>query len=194
VTVGLVFFSLMALVFVIRATREANAKADVVQREINSLNQQEQSILKEAEQVRNVFTPEQLQSLKSAHELVDRKRFSWSGLFADLEGVLPGDVRVSRIAVRQVRTQGGRTVADLELAVVAKSPTIVTAMIASMDQQGIFHAELLSQNLQKGKGEGGSEYELNLHYTPPASFVTSSDQRARAAIESSTLDAPGGMR
>ena len=194
VTVGLVFFSLVALVFVIRATGEANAKADVVQREISSLNQQEQSILKEAEQVRNVLTPEQLQSLKSAHELVDRKRFSWSRLFADLEGVLPGDVRVSRIAVRQVGTQGGRTVADLELTVVAKSPTIVMDMIAGMDQQGIFHAELLSQNLQKGKGEGGSEYELNLHYTPSASFVTSSDQAARAAVERPPLDAPGGMR
>jgi len=58
--------------------------------------------------------------------LVDRKRFSWSRLFADLEAVLPGDVRVARIAVRHVRTQSGVTVADLELAVVAKSPTIVT--------------------------------------------------------------------
>lgn len=194
VTVALVFFSLVALVFVVRSTREANAKAEMVQAEIGSLNQQEQSIEKEAEQVKKLLTREQLQSLKSAHELVDRKRFSWSRLFADLEAILPGGARVSRIAVRQVRTQGGRTVADLELAVVAKSPTIVTDMIADMDQQGIFQAELRAQNLQKGKGEGGSEYELNVQYSPRASFASSADQATRAAVVRPAVDTPGGIR
>ena len=169
VTVVLVFSSLLAMFFIVRATSEANAKAEIVQKEIRDLNQQEQSILKEAEKVQDALSQDQLQSLKSAHELVDRKRFAWSRLFADLEAVLPGDVRVSRIAVRRVRMQGGVTVADLELAVFAKSPSVVTDMIANMDQQGIFLAELSAQNLQKGKGEGGSEYELKLRYSPRAS-------------------------
>ena len=99
------------MVFIFRSTSEANGKAALVQREISALKQQEQEILRQAEQVKQAMTPEQLQSLKSAHELVNRKRFSWSRLFADLEAVLPGGVRVSRIAVRQVRTQGGRTIA-----------------------------------------------------------------------------------
>ena len=34
-------------------------------------------------------------------------------------------------------------------------------------------AQLRSQNLQRGKGEGGAEYEMNVHYVP----------RAGAAIE-----------
>jgi Tfp pilus assembly protein PilN len=193
VTVVLVFFSLIVLVFIARATSEANAKAEAVQKETRELNQQEQSILKQAEEVQSLLTPDQLQSLKSAHELVDRKRFSWSRLFADLEAVLPGDVRVARISVRHTRTQGGATVADLELAVVAKSPNIVTDMIANMDQQGIFRAELSSQNLQKGKGEGASEYELRVQYTPRSSFA-SADQPARAAVEPIGLKAPGGNR
>jgi Tfp pilus assembly protein PilN len=192
VTVVLVFFSLIALVFIFRATGEANAKAEIVQKEIRDLNQQVQSILKQAEQVQALLTPDQLQSLKSAHELVDRKRFSWSRLFADLEGELPGDVRVARIAVRHVRSQGGSTIADLELAVVAKSSTIVTDMIASMDQHGTFHAELSSQNAQKGKSEGLSEYELRVQYTPRSSFP--SEQPARAAIEPHAIDVPGGNR
>ena len=90
VTVVLVFFSLVALVFLVRSTSEANAKAELVQREISSLNQQLQLIQKEAEQVKNALTAEQIQSLRSAHELVDRKRFSWSRLFADLEGSIAG--------------------------------------------------------------------------------------------------------
>ena len=192
VAVMLAFFSLVAMVFIARATTEANAKAAVVQREISSLNLQEQAILKQAEQVKQSFTPEQLQSLKSAHELVNRKRFSWSRLFADLEAVLPGGVRVSRITVRQLRTQEGHTVADLELAVVSKSYNTVTDMISTMDQQGIFQAELHNQNLQKGKGEGGSEYELKVQYSPRAGYTTVPAQPARAAVETPATAAPGG--
>jgi Tfp pilus assembly protein PilN len=192
--VVLAIFCFAAMVFVFRSTSEANNKAAVVQRETSSLKQQAQEIQKQVEQVKQAMTPEQLQSLKSAHELVNRKRFSWSRLFADLEAVLPGDVRVSRIAVRQVRTQGGRTVADLELAVVAKSYNTVTDMIATMDQQGIFQAELHTQNLQKGKGEGGSEYELKVQYTPRAGYASQPVQPARAAVESPALDARGGLR
>lgn len=194
ITVVLALFSLVAIVFVVRSTTEANARAAQVQREIASLKQQEQDIQKRAEQVKQAMTPEQLESLKSAHELVNRKRFSWSRLFADLEAVLPGGVRVSSIAVRQVRTQAGRTVADLEVTVVAKSYNTVTDMIATMDQQGIFIAELTTQNLQKGKGEAGSEYELRVQYSPRAGYSSPASQPARAAVELPALNEPGGLR
>jgi hypothetical protein len=52
--------------------------------------------------------------------------------------------------------------------VVAKKPTTVTDMIADMDHGGVFQAELRSQNLQKGRGETGTEYELYVHYSPRA--------------------------
>lgn len=194
VTVVLALFSFAAMVFVFRSTSEASDKAALVQREISSLKLEEQDIQKRVEQVKQAMTPEQLQSLKSAHELVNRKRFSWSRLFADLEAVLPGGVRVSRITVRQIRTQGGRTVADLELAVVAKSYSTVTDMIATMDQEGIFQAELQTQNLQKGKGEGGSEYELKVQYTARAGYASQPVQPARAAVETPAMDISGGRR
>jgi Tfp pilus assembly protein PilN len=101
---------------------------------------------------------------------------------------------VSRITVRQIRTQGGRTVADLELAVVAKSYSTVTDMISTMDQEGIFQAELQTQNLQKGKGEGGSEYELKVQYTARAGYASQPIQPARAAVETPALDTSGGRR
>jgi len=194
ITVALALFCFVAMLFVFRSTGEANARAAVVQREIASLKQQQQDIQKRAEEVQQALTPDQLQSLKSAHELVNRKRFSWSRLFADLEAVLPGGVRVSRIAVRQIRTQAGHTVADLELAVVAKAYNTVTDMIATMDQQGIFQAELHNQNLQKGKGEGGSEYELKVQYSPRAGYATEPIQPARAAVDSPAPAVPGGLR
>jgi Tfp pilus assembly protein PilN len=183
VAVVLVLLSLIALAFIGRSASEASAKADVVQREVVGLKVQEQAIQKRAEEVKQSFSAEQLQSLKSAHELVNRKRFYWSRLFADLEAVLPGSVRVSRIAIRQVRFDGGRMVADLELAVVSNSYSTVTEMMSTMAQQGIFQAELHNQNLQKGRGEAGSEYDLKVQYTPRPGLSTAVEQPARAAVE-----------
>jgi Tfp pilus assembly protein PilN len=168
VTALIVFVSLISLVFILRATNRANAQAAAVQKDINELGQQELALRKQAEAVRQSLTTEQRQTLTAAHALVDRKQFSWSRLFADLEAALPGNVRVKRIAVRGVSTQGNQTLAELELAVIAKSPNVVTDMIAAMDRGGTFRAELRSQNLQRGRGESGSEYELFVIYMPRA--------------------------
>jgi len=177
VTALIICLSLIGLIFVVKNTRQANAQSAVVQHDINTLGQQEQDLRKKAEVVRSSLTSEQLQTLTAAHILVDRKRFSWSRLFADLETVLPGDVRVKRIAVRGLSTSGDRTLAELELTVVAKNPDVVMDMISKMAGGGIMQGELRSQNLQRGRGESGSEYELFVVYTP----------RAGAPIESSPV-------
>lgn len=188
----MVFASLIALFFIVGSTRRISQEAQTLQIDINSLRQQEQTLRQKAEAVKQSLTPEQLQILTATHTLVDRKRFSWSQLFADLELALPGDVRVKRIAVRGVTKQGGKVVSELELTVIAKSPSTVTQMIAEMDRGGIFGADLLSQNLQRGRGESGAEYELLVVYTPRAGTAT-------AASPVAALDPPerltgGGSR
>lgn len=162
----IVFASLLSLVFIIQATRKAQAQLSAVQAEINAMGQEEQQLRQKAEAVKNSLTTEQLQALTAAHALVGRKQFSWSRLLADLESALPGDARVKRIAVRGIANQNGQTLADLELAVIAKSPSVITQMIADMDREGTFQAELRSQNLQRGRGETGAEYELFIVYRP----------------------------
>ena len=168
VSAVIIFVSLVSLVFILRATNNANTQAAAVQKDINELGQQELALRKQAEAVRQSLTAEQKQTLAAAHALVDRKQFSWSRLFADLEAALPGNVRVKRIAVRGVSTKGSQTLAELELAVVAKSPDVVTEMISGMDRGGVFRAELRSQNALRGRGESGSEYELLVIYMPRA--------------------------
>jgi Tfp pilus assembly protein PilN len=168
VTTVVILVSFVSLIFIVRGTRQAQAQAYSIQNDVNSMGQQAQTLRQQAQAVKNSLTPEQLQTLDAAHALVNRKHFSWSRLFADLESALPGSVRVKRIAVRGVSTRGEQTLAELELAVVAKSPATVTAMIAEMDRAGIFHTELRSQNLQRGRGETGAEYELFVVYQPRA--------------------------
>ena len=168
VTAIITLFSILALVFIAKWTFDINAKAQVASRDVADLRQKTDAMTKRANEVKTALTPEQQRSLKSAHTLVNRKQFSWSRLFADLENSLPGSVRVTRIAVKEVGTQDDR-VADLELVVASKDPTTVTGMIQEMERQGIFHAVLRSQNPQRGKESTGAEYEMDVRYQPRAS-------------------------
>ena len=163
-TAIVLFVSLIGLVLVVRLTARANQEARTAETEINALKQHEHGLLEAAQQMKNSFTTDQQQALPAAHELVDRKGFSWSGLLADLESSLPNNVRVSRIAVRDVSRQSNQTIAQLDLAVFAKNSSTISDMITAMHQEGIFEAELRNQNLQKGRGESGTEYELFVIY------------------------------
>jgi uncharacterized membrane-anchored protein YhcB (DUF1043 family) len=171
-TVIILVASLVGLLFVVRFTTQTNREAALVQADTNKLKQEEDALVKTAQQVKDSFTPEQLQLLRAAHQLVDRKKFSWSRLLADLESSLPATARVSRIAVKDVAADGNQTIAELDLVILAKSPTTITEMISAMDRAGIFHAELRAQNLQKGRGESGTEYELFVVYRPRQGYTT----------------------
>src|SRR5438132_10156854 len=121
--------SIIGLIFIARSTMQTNAQAQTAQNDVAELRKQTDILKLKAEAIKIALTPEQQRALKSAHSLVDRKRFSWSRLFSDLESVLPGNIRVERIAVKEVGTTDDRTVAQLELTGVSKDPPNVTAKI-----------------------------------------------------------------
>jgi hypothetical protein len=168
----ILFVSLIGLIVVVRLTTNARNEARIAEAEINALKQREHGELEAAKQIQQSLTAEQQQALPAAHELVDRKAFSWSRLLADLEASLPANVKVSRIAVRDVTRQADQTIAQLDLAVFAKDPATISTMISSMHQEGIFEAEIRNQNLQKGRGEAGTEYELAVIYRARSSYAS----------------------
>lgn len=172
-TITIVFVSLVAFVLIIRSTSQANAQSRSIQAQIRRLDQEVKDFQKRTEQVQQSLSAEQQLRNAAAHQLVDRKEFSWSRLLADLEAALPGNVRVTRISVRDVVVRGGQTVAGLDLAVMSQSPATITEMIADMDRAGIFQADLRNQNLQKGRGASGTEYELYVLYRPRAGTAVS---------------------
>ena len=173
-TAIVLFISVIGLVVVVRLTTVAGSQAQSLQLEINALRQKEQALLKSAEAVRNDLSPEQQQAVPAAHQLVNRRSFSWSRLLVDLESSLPPNVRVSRITVRDVTTQGSQTIAELDLAVFTKNASTISEMISAMHEEGIFQPELRAQTLQKGRGESGTEYELYVVYRPRASYSNES--------------------
>ncbi|MBC7910280.1 MAG: hypothetical protein H7Y30_07255, partial [Pyrinomonadaceae bacterium] len=142
--------SLLALVLIIGESRAANMRADTVAASMDTLRKQEAELIQKKDDINKALAPEQKQLLDAAHILVDRKQFSWSRLFADLEAVLPANVRVLRINVRDLFLKGNQTSALLELTVMSRSPTDVTNMMTEMNRGGVFYAQAMSQNLPKG--------------------------------------------
>jgi len=171
ITALVAVLSIAALLLIARSTFQTNAKILAVEHNVAELRKQTETLTQQAKAVDAALTPDQKRELKYAHALVDRKSFSWSRLFVDLEASLPGEIRVTRIAVKGVGMQDNRPAADLDLVVASKSSATVTQMIEDMESGGIFHAELVSQNPQRGKNEAGSEYELNVHYVPRAGYA-----------------------
>ena len=170
-TAVILFVSVIGLVIVVRLTTVAKSQGDATQVDINNLRQQEQALLKTADEIKSLLSPEQQQAVPAAHQLVDRRKFLWSKLLVDLEASLPANVKVSRIAVSDVTMQGDQMIAELELAVFAKSPDTINQMISSMYQEGIFKPELRTQTLQKGRGESGTEYVFAVIYQPRSGYA-----------------------
>ncbi len=185
--------SLLALVFLLSKSNQTNTRAAEVEREIAVQRQQISALKGRADEIKKALTPEQQQTLQAAQSLVERKRFSWARLFADLEGALPGSVRVKRIGVRDVGVRGDRMVADLELVISSKNPADATTMIMEMDRAGIFRAELIEQSLEKEGNASNTISTLRVFYQPRGSVpVSASGSNVASANIAQTID--GEMR
>jgi Tfp pilus assembly protein PilN len=164
--------SMLALIFTVSQLRQTRARASLVEADVRGLRTEEASLRAKVTAVTESLTPEQQRTLDAAHSIIDRRNFSWSRLFADLEAALPQGVRVSRIAVRDVAQSGiVVTRTELELAVVARNTADITNMLATMAQGRTFSADLLTEN----KSDKGIEATLRVRYAP---------SQARPAAES----------
>ncbi|HEV2802958.1 MAG TPA: hypothetical protein VGW12_21005 [Pyrinomonadaceae bacterium] len=174
--------SVAALIFTFSQYRQTRDHVQIVERDVRGLRTEESSLRARATAVTQSLTPDQLRTLNAAHGIIDRRNFSWSRLLADLEAALPQGVRVSRISVRDVAHSGG---AELELAVVGRTPNDITGLLSSMAQGRIFSADLLTEN----KSDKGIESTLRVRYTPGASRPAATN-----ADESAARDAAGDNR
>lgn len=147
---------------------------ELAQKQLEEMEQEIAALKGRGDQVQQQLTPEQRQVLIAAHKLVANKSFGWSRLFADIESVLPGSVSTSRISVENIYRDGDRVKAELELGVLSRDHQAVMGMIGSMNNSGIFQAELKSQDRQENDRATFTEYTLRLIYTPAYAFTTAS--------------------
>ena len=159
--------SVAAMVFTFGEYRRTRERALSVAQDVRGLSTERDALRGQAEAVNNMLTDDQRRTLEAAHLITGRKNFSWSQLLADLESTLPPSVKVSRITVRDIEAGGGRTRAELELAVVGKSPADVNHLIGEMARAGIFAADMLTMTPET-RGGSGVEATLRVRYTPAA--------------------------
>lgn len=144
---------------------------EVTKSEIYEINVKLTELKGKGDQVRQELAPGQRQLLVGAHKLVASKSFGWSRLFSDIEGVLPGNVSASRIAVENVFQERGNIKAELLFSVLSRDYASVDQLITRMNNSGVFKAELRSQDLQQTERSVYTEFTLNVVYTPNSGYT-----------------------
>ncbi len=90
--------------------------------------------------------------------LVDRRAFSWTGLFAALEQALPPSVRL--VAVQPA---GGATGTELSLRAVGHSSADALALLKALQSHGDFEGAFLNS---WSEGQGGVDISCSVRYQP----------------------------
>lgn len=150
---------------------KAATQTEAARTEIRQMDEEISALKGKGEAVQQQLTPEQQRLLIASHKLVANKTFGWSRLFADLEAVLPGSVSASRIAVENIYKDGDRIKAELDFGVLSHDYPAVMSMIATMNNSGLFQAELKSQDRQQSDRLTYTEYTLHLVYTPAYGYA-----------------------
>lgn len=166
-------FAVAGAIFGFAELNNVAAENDIVKNDINEMQMNVAALTDKGAKVQQQLTPDQQSLLIASHKLVAGKSFGWSRLFADLEAVLPGSVSASRINVQNIFKDGDRIKAELELGVLSRDYQSVMALIANMNNSGIFRAELRGQNLQKTDRITYMEYSLYIVYSPRTFLPTS---------------------
>lgn len=162
----LLFVSLVGLVFCIARVRQDKRENELLAAGVQEKQAEIQRLKGEGEKVQQLLTPEQKAILTASHKLVANKTFGWSRLFTDLEGVLPGSVSASRVAVTNIFQDGDRIRAELDLGVLSRDYGSVEQMLANMNNSGLFRAEMRGQDLQQNERVTYTEYTFRVIYTP----------------------------
>lgn len=171
----LLFVAAIGTLLCLSLLRSNAIDKEIVEKQRKEFDEDVKRFIGEGEKVQQQLTPEQRSLLTAAHKLVANKDFGWSRLFADLEGVMPGSVSASRIAVQNVYRDGDRVKAELDFAVLSRDYQAVMAMIGTMNNSGSFQAELRGQSLQQNERITYTEYTLRLIYTPPYGVSAASE-------------------
>lgn len=136
-------------------TREALAQAQLVAAQQRQEQTRLDGILREDQNSvvidRNIFL----------NTLISRKAVSWTQLFADLEKVMPGTVRL--VSVRPQITPQNQVVLDMTVGSLTSEPVI--DMMMRLEGSPLFGATTISSWLPPSQNEPLYRYRLSVSYT-----------------------------
>lgn len=94
--------------------------------------------------------------------LISRKAVSWTQLFADLEKVIPGTVRL--VSVRPQITPSNQVVLDMTVGSLTGEP--VVDMLMRLEASPLFGATTITTLLPPSQNETLYRYRLSVNYAP----------------------------
>jgi hypothetical protein len=125
------------------------------------------TLREESAELRKVSAPpEKLKEWVAVKKLVDRRMFSWTGLFAALEGAMPPGVRLVAVTPNV-----GRGQTELALVAVGRSNEDALALMASLQEHPEFEGAFLNGWTE---GREGFDISCTVRYRPKAGPVARS--------------------
>lgn len=136
-------------------SREAVA---ALQGQLSAIAQQEAGI---SAVLRDPMNAEVLQQSVLLNALVERKSISWARLFADIEGVLPGNVRLVQVRLPQINSRNEVT---LDMEVGAQAPSDAIAFTTRLQNSPLFGPATLLRADPPSQNEPLYRYRLTVSY------------------------------
>jgi len=129
--------------------------------EVVAIDKEIDQLRAESAELRKISAPpEKLKEWLAVKKLVDRRMFSWTGLFASLAEALPPGVRLISVSPNEAR---GRT--ELNLAAVGRSNEDALALMASLQEHPEFEGAFLNGWTE---GREGFDITCTVRYAPKA--------------------------
>jgi Tfp pilus assembly protein PilN len=130
-----------------------------VEAEVEKLEAESARLRAESSGLRDLAAPpDALREWAAVKTLVDRRTFSWTGLFAALEQALPAGVRLV-----SVQPAGGPSGTELSLNAVGRSSEDALALLQSLQAHGDFEAAFLNGWTE---GRQGVDISCSVRYQP----------------------------
>jgi len=104
---------------------------------------------------------EVLQRSRMLNELINRKSISWTKIFADLEGVMPYNVRLITVRLPQITSQNEVV---LDMVVGAKEPGAAIAFFKRLEDSPRFGTLYLHNSLPPSNNEPLYRYRVTVNY------------------------------
>ncbi len=165
-TLGLVLLAALSVRHALAAFELRPGGAQDAEHELAVVEKEIAGLRAEAQELRGVTAdPDAVKEWGALKELVDRRAFSWTGLFAALESALPPGVRLDSVSPESPE---GRIV--IRLTGVARSVEDALALPKALQAQGQFEEPFL---VSYSEGDDGVKIQCTVRYTGPG--------RARAA-------------
>jgi Tfp pilus assembly protein PilN len=148
-------------------SRDVASEVVAMEKEIGELRAES------AELRRVAAPPERIKEWTAVKRLVDRRMFSWTGLFAALEEALPPGVRLVSVSPTEERDEP-----ELRLAAVGRSNEDALALMASLQEHPQFEGAFLNGWRE---GREGFDITCSVRYAPRARPAASTKPAAGPA-------------